>query len=120
MAASASDPATIVQRQLDAYNAHDVEGLVATYADGAELFAHPAELLNQGSAQIRERYTRRFRDAQPHAVILQRVVLGPTVIDHEEITTQSAAGPQTVRAVVIYEVSHGKIARAWFISDRKT
>ena len=119
MAPSSSDPETIVQRQLDAYNAHDVEGLVATYADNAELFAHPSELLNQGSAQIRERYTRRFRDAQPHAVILKRIVLGPTVIDHEEITTQSAEGPQTIRAVVIYEVSQGKIARAWFISDRK-
>jgi hypothetical protein len=28
-----SDPAAVVQRQLDAYNARNVEGLLATYAD---------------------------------------------------------------------------------------
>jgi hypothetical protein len=110
------DPEAIVQRQLEAYNAHDVEGFVATYAEAAEIFAHPSTLLAKGAAQIRDRYAVRFRDYRPHAVVLKRIVIGSTVIDEEEITTTPAGIPQTARAVAIYEVQAGRIARTWFIS----
>ena len=36
------DPATLVQRQLDAYNARDLDAILATYADDAEQFEHPS------------------------------------------------------------------------------
>jgi hypothetical protein len=49
-------------------------------------------------------------------VVLKRIVIGSTVIDEEEITTTPAGIPQTARAVAIYEVQAGRIARAWFIS----
>ena len=115
-----SDPESIIQKQVDAYNAHDVEAFVANYADDAELFMHPSELIAKGSAQIRERYAKRFRDAKPHAVIPKRIVMGQIVIDQEEITTLSPDGQRgTTRAVVIYEVKQDKIARAWLIIDRK-
>ncbi len=114
------NPEAIVQRQVDAYNAHDIEAFVATYTDDAELFLHPSELIAKGSAQIRERYSRRFREARPSAVIPKRMVLGRTVIDQEEITTVSPDGQRgTIRALVIYEIPHDKIARAWLITDRK-
>ncbi len=116
-----NSPESIVQKQVDAYNAHDVEAFVATYADDAELFMHPSELIAKGPAQIRDRYAKRFRDAKPHAVIPQRIVICQTVIDQEEITTLFPDGQRgTMRAVVIYEVKQDKIARAWVIVDRKT
>lgn len=110
------DPEAIVQRQLEAYNVHDVDAFMATYAEAAEIFAHPSTLLAKGATQIRDRYAARFRDHRPHAVILKRIVIGSTVIDEEEITTAPSGVPRNVRAVAIYEVQAGPIARTSFIS----
>ena len=57
-----TDPGVVVQRQLDAYNARDIDALLATYADDAQLFEHPAKLLASGAAQLRERFTARFQE----------------------------------------------------------
>jgi hypothetical protein len=116
VADTSSDPEAVVQRQLEAYNAHDLDAFMGTYAEAAELLVHPSTLLAKGAAQIRDRYAARFRDHRPHAAILKRIVIGSTVIDEEEITTAPAGVPQKVRAVAIYEVHAGRIARAWFIS----
>ena len=109
---SATDPATIVQRQLDAYNARDVDALLATYAPDARQFAHPATLLASGAADMRERMAQRFAEPNLHARLLQRVVMGNIVIDHEEVTRTFAEGAGRVDMVAIYEVVDGKIQSA--------
>ncbi|MGV3755090.1 MAG: nuclear transport factor 2 family protein [Verrucomicrobiota bacterium] len=113
-------PATIVQRQLDAYNARDLAALLATYAEDAEQFAHPNQLLASGHAQMRERFALRFTEPNLHAQLLNRIVMGNTVIDHELITRTFPEGPGTLEIVATYEVQGGKIAKAWFISGAKT
>ena len=35
------DPVTVVRKQLDAYNARDIEAFMACWADDAEIFEHP-------------------------------------------------------------------------------
>ena len=120
MNALPSDSAAVVQRQLDAYNARDIEAFLATYAADAQLFEHPATLLAGGTAQLRERYTLRFQEPNLHAVIAGRIVMGPVVIDHEKITRTFPEGTGTSEAVVIYHVQEGRIARAWLISGAKT
>lgn len=110
--APASDPATIVQRQLDAYNARDLDALLATYAPDARQFAHPATLLAVGAADMRERMAQRFAEPNLHARLLQRVVIGNIVIDHEEVTRTFPEGAGRVDMVVIYEVVDGKIQSA--------
>jgi hypothetical protein len=111
-----ADPESVVQRQFDAYNAHDVEALMAEYADDAQQFEHPSKLLASGAAAIRERYAARFRDSRPHAALVRRIVIGDKVIDHEEVTSGSAQGIVKANLVAIYEVRDAKIARAWFIA----
>jgi len=39
--AQPSPAEALVQRQLEAYNAHDLEGFIATYAPGIEIFDLP-------------------------------------------------------------------------------
>jgi hypothetical protein len=114
------DTVAVVQRQLDAYNAHDVDALLATYAEDAEQFAHPDQLIARGHAQMRERFALRFAEPNLHARLLNRIAMGNTVIDHELITRTFPEGPGTLELVAIYEVLHGKIAKAWFISGAKT
>ena len=52
-----SMPTTIVQAQLDAYNAHDVPALLAIYADDAQQFQHPDTLLATGQRLQHRRHT---------------------------------------------------------------
>jgi len=105
----------VVQHQLDAYNARDLEALLAIYADDAQMFEHPATLLAAGTAQLRERFTARFREPNLHAHLLNRVVVGRFVVDFERVTRTFPEGPGTIELVMIYEVRNGRIARAWSI-----
>jgi len=111
---------SVVQRQLDAYNARDIDAFVATYADDAQQFEYPETLLTRGAAQLRERITARFREPNLHARLIRRIVLGQVVIDHEEVTRTFPEGTGKLELVAIYEVSEGRIAIARFISGAKT
>ena len=113
------DSAAVVQRQLDAYNARDVDALLATYADDAQTFEHPAKLLASGSVQLRERFTVRFQEPNLHAALLKRVVIGHIVVDHEKVTRTFPEGPGTLELLMIYDVQNGRIARAWSIIGTK-
>ncbi len=109
-------PEMVVQRQLDAYNARDVQGILATYAADAQQFEFPDKLLATGTDQLRERFAARFQEPNLHARLLHRTVVGTRVIDHEEVTRTFPEGPGTIQLVAIYEVRDGTIARAWFMN----
>lgn len=111
---------SVVQRQLDAYNARDVDALVATYADDAQQFEYPSTLLTSGSAQLRERITARFCEPNLHARLIRRIVMGQVVIDHEEVTRTFPEGTGKIELVAIYEVRDGRIATARFLTGPKT
>ncbi|MBK8094374.1 MAG: nuclear transport factor 2 family protein [Verrucomicrobiaceae bacterium] len=115
-----TEPAAVVQRQLDAYNSRDVEALLSIYAEDAEMFEHPATLLASGSAVLRERFIARFQEPNLHAQLLSRIVMGQTVIDHEEITRTFPEGSGQLRMIMIYEVRGDRIARVWSIAGAKT
>ena len=120
MTSPSPDPAAVVQRQLDAYNAKDLDALLALYAEEAELYEFPATLLARGSAALRERFAIRFQEPNLHAELLHRIVAGNTVIDHERITRDFPEGPGTLELTMIYEVKVGRITRAWSIAGPKT
>jgi hypothetical protein len=114
------DPEAVVQRQLDAYNARDIEALVATYAEDARQFEHPSKLLASGSAELRERFAARFKEPNLHAALIKRIVMGSMVIDQEKVTRTFPEGTGTIELIAIYEVQKGRIANAWFISGPRT
>ncbi|HEY9104204.1 nuclear transport factor 2 family protein [Chitinimonas sp.] len=105
-------PAAVVQRQLDAYNAHDLEALLATYAEDAQQFEHPGKLLASGKATLRERLAARLAEPNLHAHLLQRTVMGHLVIDQEIVTRTFPEGPGSMSMVAIYEVRDGLIQSA--------
>ena len=113
-------PESVVQRQLDAYNARDVDALMATYSDDAQQFEYPVTLLASGVAQLRERITARFHESNLHARLIRRIVMGQVVIDHEEVSRTFPEGTGKIELVAIYEVRDGRIATARFISGAKT
>jgi hypothetical protein len=102
-------PEAVVQRQLDAYNARDLDSLLATYAADARQYELPGKLLATGAAEIGPRLALRFQEPKLHARLLQRAVMGNIVVDHEEISRSFPEGPGKVDLVAIYEVIDGKI-----------
>ncbi|HET7794809.1 MAG TPA: nuclear transport factor 2 family protein [Rhizobacter sp.] len=114
------NPESVVQRQLDAYNARDLDAWLATYAEDAQQFEHPAKLLTTGHAEIAARTGPRFQEPNLHARLLQRAVMGNMVIDHEEVTRTFPEGPGRIELVCIYEVLDGRIQTAIFKFGPKT
>lgn len=113
-------PEALVQRQLEAYNAHDLDTLLATYAENAQLFEHPATLLASGHSQLRARFALRFQEHNLHAHLLHRIIMDRFVIDHERVTRTFPEGPGTIELVATYEIVDSKIINVWFLAGLKT
>ncbi|MDB5972332.1 MAG: steroid delta-isomerase [Hydrocarboniphaga sp.] len=110
---------TIVQKQLDSYNARDLEAWLATYAVDAQQFELHGGLLASGHAQMRARMSARFLEPDLHARLLSRVVMGNIVVDHELITRNFPEGRGTVEMLCLYEVSADLIQKASFALGQK-
>ena len=109
-----TSPEVVVQRQLDAYNAKNLNAWLATYADDAKQFELGGELLAQGHKAIRARTASRFAEPNLQAIVLKRVVMGNVVIDHEDVIRTFPEGPGRVELVCVYIVEEGKIQSASF------
>jgi hypothetical protein len=116
MPASAMQPVDIVQRQLDAYNAHDLEAFLATYSPEIEIFdiSDAASPQMAGIPAMREVYGGMFASLPDLRCDLgNRIADGAFVIDHE-ICAMGAPGDPPERAIAIYQVEDGLIRRVWF------
>ena len=109
------NPEAVVQRQFDAYNSRDLERFLAEYSDDVRVFRPPAaEPAIVGKKALREFYaTQRFNHIGLHATLLNRIVLGSRVIDHERI---SGVRAQPFEVAVVYEVVNGRIGSTWSYS----
>ena len=114
-----TSPLAVVQAQLDAYNAKDLDALMATYAPDAQQFTIHGALLAQGQDQIRPRYQERFAEPDLHARLITRSVIGNFVTDVEIVTRNFPEGRGTVEMLCVYEVIDGRIVRASFATGEK-
>ncbi len=109
-------PEDIVQTQLEAYNAKNIEALLATYAPDAEHFVLHGALLAKGQEQLRTRFLQRFAEPDLHAKLLSRTVLGNFVVDREVVTRNFVSGRGSVELLCVYEIENSCIIRASFAS----
>ncbi len=104
----------VVQRQLEAYNAQDMDAFLATYAPDCQICDLNGAATQNGREEIRARYSAMFAQyPQNKARLVNRVSLGDVVIDHEDVT-RGPDGPK-LEAVAIYTVKNGLIARVDFV-----
>ena len=102
----------IVQKQLDAYNAKDVNAFMAMYTEDIKLYNYPNELLSDGKDQMRKDYLTWFQNTPDlKASVKKRIVIGNKVIDEEQIT----ANGKVFNTVAIYEVENDRIRKVTFI-----
>lgn len=113
-------PEQVVQSQLEAYNARDVEALLANYAPDAVQYELHGSRLAFGHAEMRPRFQTRFAEPDLHAVLLSRTVMGGLVVDHERITRNFPEGRGSLEMLCLYQVEHGLIRKASFALGAKT
>jgi putative hydrolase of HD superfamily len=114
-----SDPlgkaaAATVDRQIAAYNAQDLEGFLATYADSVAVQNLGDTVTVEGKASLRQSTKDWFaRAPQARSEVLDRMVMGPFVVDHERLTGVPDGSP--VEVIGIFEVRDSLIRRVWFV-----
>lgn len=117
-AATHADPERVVRAFLDAYNRHDVPGLLAlsdteivwlsVEGDSVRVETRGREALARGL----EGYFRRLPSVRS---TLERVsALGPWVSAHERAEWTAASGARSQSAVSVYEVRERRIRRVWY------
>lgn len=104
-------PEDLADQQLMAYNAHNLEAFLMPYADDVEVYGFPNQLQIKGKEQMRKAYAFVEKTPALHCRLLNRIVQGNMVVDHEEVY---GFGDKPVYAIAIYEVKNGKIIKVWF------
>jgi hypothetical protein len=110
-----SPPAVAAQRQLDAYNARDIDAFVAAYAPEVTVRTFPSgDVLLVGREALRARYGVQFEQCPDlHGRLLSRTVHEGFAIDHEEVV--GLHPDKLVYAVAMYEVRDDLIQNVWFL-----
>jgi hypothetical protein len=103
-----------VERQLAAYNAHDIAAFLACYHDDVQIVDAEGQEIMTGTSWMRQSYGPLFRDHPDlRAEILWRERLGAYVVDVELVT---GLADEPVRAVAIYHLDeNGLIDRIRFV-----
>ena len=118
--AGTKTPAQVAQALVDAYNAHDLEGILRTYHPNSVAKRLPGgEPFLNGHADIRKKFEGAFQRSEKLKVeVTQRIVDGDFVIDKEKITGVTNGKPFERYGVVIYEIREGLIVNEWYPQSR--
>jgi uncharacterized protein (TIGR02246 family) len=110
-------PEEVVQRQVEAFNAHDLEAFLATYAEDAVAAGGAGmDAPVHGRDALRAHYARRLAQPGLRATIEQRVRLGRWVVDYEIVENDAGSTP----ALAVYEVEGSFISRSTIVRGPTT
>jgi hypothetical protein len=109
-------PEILVQLQVDAYNAHDLDSMVACYLPTVEFWSMDGKPQGEkGVAALRQGYSDLFAKFPNLKVkVLKRICQGAFVIDQEQA---EGMGPNPITVTAIYETAKAKIVRVWYIQE---
>ena len=104
---------TVVQRQLDAYNAQDLDAMLDCYAPDCVIANLNGTVTETSREALRARYAKTFSDfPENRARLVNRINVGSMVIDHEDVSR--GPGKDHFEVIAIYTVKNGQIARVDF------
>ena len=105
---------TLVQRQLDAYNQHDINAFLACFSDDVRMYELGENSpFIEGLTAARETYEPLFTNSPDlHVELVNRIANGDIVVDHEHVIGMGDDGP--MRCIAIYRIKENQIASVWF------
>ena len=104
---------SVVQQQLDAYNAQDLDAMLACYAPDCVIANLNGTVTETSRESLRARYAKTFADfPENRARLVNRINVGSMVIDHEDVTR--GPGKDHFEVIAIYTVKDGHIVRVDF------
>jgi hypothetical protein len=104
----------IAQAQLDAYNAQDLDAYCRFFTDDVVIADVGGAVSSTGLAALRERYAGAFaKYPKNRADVVNRIVLGQSVIDHERVDRGDGQTP-LFEVAAVYTFRGDKIARVDF------
>lgn len=108
-----SSPEQLVQTQLNGYNGHDLSAFLTAYADDVKIYDFPRTLTLDGKKEMMNKYAWIEETPDLHCELVNRIVNGNVVIDHERVIFEKTKPPLEV--IAVYKIAHGKIAEVTFI-----
>ena len=103
----------LIQRQLEAYNAQDLDAMLACYAPDCIIAGLNGTVTETSRDALRTRYAKTFADfPENRARLVNRINVGNMVIDHEDVSR--GPGKDHFEVIAIYTVKNGQIARVDF------
>jgi putative hydrolases of HD superfamily len=107
-----STPAEVVERQVEAFRARDLEGFLAHFNDDIMVLSFDGSVRWGDKAALRETYGQLFTDSPDLAVSIDsRMAVGEFVVDQEHITGFHYGDlPTELDGIAVYRVVDGKIA----------
>ena len=103
----------VAQKQLDAYNAQDLDTYVTYFTEDCIVSGLNGTATETSRAAIKARYAKAFAQfPQNKAELKNRIVVGNTVVDHELVIR--APGGEQFEIIAIYTFRDGLIARVDF------
>ncbi len=111
-------PEDLVQKQLNAYNARNLEAFLTPYSDSIKIYNFGETTFQEGKETMRKNYGKMFEQLPDlHCELRSRMVLGNKIIDHERVVFD-ASRPK-IEAIAIYIIKHGKIQEVHFLSPQE-
>lgn len=105
--------ASIIDNQLDAFNAHDLDKFLAFFHPDIEVYNYPDQLDKRGLESLRGAFAESFK-AKPNEKVITRIIAHNNVIDYVEVTFEFMGYKITDRSTVIYTIEDGLIRRMTF------
>jgi uncharacterized protein (TIGR02246 family) len=103
----------IIQKQLDAYNAQDLDAYVGYFAEDCVVSGLNGSPSETSRDAIRARYAKAFGQfPENKAVLKNRIAVGDTVVDHELVIRKP--GGEEFEIIAIYSFKDGLISRVDF------
>lgn len=101
-----SGPEAVVQRQVEAYNAGDLDRFCACYSEDVTVLDAEGAEVASGMLALRDLYRRIFLEGHSSEVV-SRLVLGSEVVDHKVVHTSA----RRLEGLVAYRMAGDRIDR---------
>jgi putative hydrolase of HD superfamily len=103
----------VVDAQIEAYRAKDVERFLSHYADDASVVLFDGTPMFADKQAMREQYGKLFADSPDlHLTVANRMTAGDFVVDEEHLTGMRFGDmPTEMTALSVYRVTNGRITR---------